>query len=170
MSTLSTIDVVYEDALAYAARGWHVLACQPGKKDPYFPLAPNAYKSATTDPDKIASWFERRPDINIGIAAHTSGLVIVDVDRRALTKKADPILAELDDHRTYKVTTGDGYHLYYQDPSLPRIPGKITDGIDLKWKGYVIAAPSLHPSGKTYRVTDDTPPAPFPTHLLGRPR
>lgn len=34
MSVMSDASVTYDAALEYADRGWHVLACKPGGKDP----------------------------------------------------------------------------------------------------------------------------------------
>ncbi|MEU2428690.1 bifunctional DNA primase/polymerase [Streptomyces sp. NPDC007861] len=36
--------------------------------------------AATTDPDRIAAWWARRPEAGVGVAAGPSGLVILDVD------------------------------------------------------------------------------------------
>jgi len=35
-------------------------------------------------------------------------------------------------------------------------PGKWREGVDIKWNGYVVAAPSKHPSGSYYLVDDLT--------------
>lgn len=169
MSVMSTCSITLDAAHSYIERGWHVLACQPKGKDPYFPLAPRAYLSATDSHYDIDEWFDQKPNINIGIAAIQSGLIIVDLDHRSFE---DQIPWDLEDRLaeeapTYTVKTGDGWHLYYSDPgNLPRIPGKIGPGIDIKYKGYVVAAPSTHPSGTTYQTTSDITPAPFPTWLL----
>jgi len=41
----------------------------------------------------------------------------------------------------------------------------LSNGIDIKWKGYVAAAPSIHPSGVTYKVIDDRNPVIVPKEL-----
>jgi hypothetical protein len=37
-------------------------------------------------------------------------------------------------------------------------PGKLADGIDIKYRGYVVAPPSIHANGKAYKVAKDTEP------------
>jgi len=53
-------------------------------------------------------------------------------------------------------------HLYYTAEKSDVFKGKLFDGIDIKWKGYVAAAPSIHPSGATYKVIDDRNPVAMP--------
>ena len=69
-----------EAAFEYANRGWAVMPLQANKKDPHFELCKRAYLSATTDIKLINFWFDFDPNINIGIACQTSGLVVFDID------------------------------------------------------------------------------------------
>jgi hypothetical protein len=141
---------VQEYAISYASLGFHILALQSRSKRPHTMLAKEGLYSATNDFNKILKWFLKYPTINIGIACQPSGVVVFDVDQRA-----GGTLDGLPPTRTIK--TGDGYHLYYQaDPSM-LFPGKLRDGVDIKWRGYVVAAPSIHPSGVPYQVIDDRP-------------
>lgn len=171
MSTMSDCAVVLDVAHTYLDRGWHVLPVKPRHKDPHFDFAPRAYLSATDDHDRVDTWFARRPDINIGIAARQSGLIILDLDHRDFDDRAWDLEDRLaEQHPTYTVRTGDGWHLYYDAAAIPagmRIPGKLGNGIDIKYNGYVVAAPSIHPSGATYTCTSDVTPAAFPLELLG---
>ena len=143
-------------ALEYADRKWAVLPLLPCKKDPHFDLAQRAYLSATTDKDLINFWFDYDDKINIGIACYQSGLVVFDIDYR----NGGELLPEF--KPTYTVQTGDGLHLYYTANNSDVFRGKLNDGIDIKWKGYVAAAPSVHPSGATYTVIDDRNPVAMP--------
>jgi hypothetical protein len=63
------------------------------------------------------------------------------------------------DTNTFTVETGDGLHLYYQ-ATAPTYPGKLRDGVDIKFNGYVVTAGSLHENGKFYEVVKDIEPAP----------
>jgi hypothetical protein len=143
-------------ALEYAQRGWHVLPLKPKKKDPHFDLAQKAYLSASIDHKLIDFWFDYDEKINIGIACYQSGLVVFDIDYR----NGGELLPEFEP--TYTVQTGDGLHLYYTADKSDVFKGKLIDGIDIKWKGYVAAAPSIHPSGATYRVIDNRNPVAMP--------
>lgn len=88
-----------EYALAYAHLGFAVVplnwitetgACSCGRADchsagkhPFAPLARNGAHSATKDVERIRSWFETHPRLNIGIATGAaSGIVVVDIDPR----------------------------------------------------------------------------------------
>lgn len=143
-------------ALEYAERGWAVLPLLPRKKDPHFDLAQRAYLSATTDQKLINFWFDYDEKINIGIACYQSGLVVFDIDYR----NGGELLPEFEP--TYTVQTGDGFHLYYKADKSDIYKGKLMDGIDIKFKGYVAAAPSIHPSGARYTVIDDRNPVVVP--------
>jgi len=148
-----------EIALEYADRGWAVMPLLPNKKDPHFDLCRRAYLSATTDHKLINFWFDYDLNINIGIACSTSGLVVFDIDYRnggELLKEFEP---------TYTVKTGDGLHLYYATSPAAVYRGKLADGIDIKYKGYVAAAPSIHPSGARYTVIDDRNPVAVPQEI-----
>jgi len=46
--------------------------------------------------------------------------------------------------------------IYYYASSEMSFPGKYREGVDIKWNGYVVAAPSVHPSGSIYQVDDMT--------------
>ena len=145
-----------DTALEYAERGWAVLPLLPRKKDPHFDLAQRAYLSATTDQKLINFWFDYDENINIGIACYQSGLVVFDIDYR----NGGELLSDFEP--TYTVQTGDGFHLYYKADKTKSYRGKLVDGIDIKFKGYVAAAPSIHPSGARYTVIDDRDPVVVP--------
>jgi hypothetical protein len=146
-------------ALDYADRGWSVMPLLPRKKDPHFDLAQRAYLSASTDKQLINFWFDYDQDINLGIACYQSGLVVFDIDYR----NGGELLPEFEP--TFTVQTGDGLHLYYTAAKSDVFKGKLVDGIDIKWKGYVSTAPSIHPSGATYTVIDGREPDGLPSTL-----
>lgn len=144
-----------EVATAYAERGWYVLPCYPQSKTPFFPIAKNGYKSASKDPKKVSKWFERSPLLNIGIACAPSGLVVLDVDYRN-GGSTDGL-----DSETFTVSTGDGVHFYYKVPPSATFKGKLRQGVDIKFNGYVVTAGSLHENGRFYEVVKDIEPAPI---------
>ncbi len=146
-------------ALDLADRGWHVLPLLPQMKDPHFGLCQRAYLSATTDKKLINFWFDFDPNINLGIGCYQSGLVVFDIDYR----NGGSLLKEFES--TYTVKTGDGLHLYYRANAGDVFRGKLIDGIDIKWRGYVATAPSIHPSGARYTVIDDRDPIVVPNAI-----
>lgn len=160
MKTINTI----ETAFGYADKGWHVLPVRHHSKEPIGKLARFGHLSATTDKNVIAQWFDAVPDMNIGIACEMSGLLVIDVDYRNLTKESWRYAKELYAD-TLIVETGDGVHLYFTAPQGLMMPAKLDDGIDIKYKGYVVAPPSVHPTGKVYESNNHEPIA-YPDFLM----
>jgi putative DNA primase/helicase len=151
---MSDTSELLQAALAYARRGWPVLPLQPRGKAPLGALASHGVKDATTDDATIRRWWAARPDANIGIATGGgSGLLVIDVDPR---DDGDEALRDLE--RQYgalpqtveALTGGGGRHVLLRCPTGQGC-GKLTRGIDIKANGgYIVAAPSLHPSGASY--------------------
>jgi hypothetical protein len=142
-------------AESYIGKGWAVMPCLPKSKEPHFGLIKRAYLDATKDLDLVKFWLNLDPNMNLGVSAIHSNLVILDVDFRNGGKVDDSW------DQTFTVKTGDGVHLYYQDTNPGQYRSGIT-GIDVKYKGYVVTAPSIHPSGSHYEVLNDINPIPLP--------
>lgn len=147
-------------ALAYAARGWYVFPCLVGGKTPVFK---GGFHGATTNPAVIERWWGAKP-YNIGIATGPiSGLWVVDIDPGGALDDLPP---------TLEAATGCGRHLYFMTlQHLRCTTGAIGPGIDTRGEGgYVIAPPSVHPSGATYRWTVTVEPIEAPDWLIERAR
>src|SRR5437764_7398691 len=165
------------DALRYAAQGWPVLPCHtpiqsgcscsirgcssPGKH----PRLTNGLTGASTDRFAIERWWHRWPTANVAIrTGEPSGLVVVDVDRRAGGDRTLAALVELHGvlPATLAVCTGDGLHLYFAHPGqLVRNDSgrRVGPGVDVRADGgYVLAPPSLHHSGRRYETVDRSMP------------
>lgn len=136
-------------ALAYAAIGWHVFPLLNGTKRPNGRLAPRGHLDATTDADRINTWWAAEPDAGIGVAMQASGLVAVDVDpRNGGHFDLERIEAEHGKLETdvLAFTGGGGLHLVFLAPSdIGRLPGKLAKGIDLKADGYIAVEPTFAP-------------------------
>ena len=146
-------------AIDYAQRGWKVFPLAPHTKIPHPRLSRNGYKCATSNVEEVSKWSEQ--DVNVGMACAPSGLIVIDVDYRN-----GPDMDVVEQFpKTFTVGTADGYHLYYEIGE-GTYRGKVGDGIDVKYNGYVVAAGSIHPDGPTYEVIDWQDPIQFPSHLL----
>ncbi|MGO9079903.1 MAG: bifunctional DNA primase/polymerase [Streptosporangiaceae bacterium] len=64
-------------AVAYAARGWPVLPCRPGRK---VPNTVNGFLDATTDAAVIRAWWTDHPRDNVAIATGAPAIDVLDVD------------------------------------------------------------------------------------------
>jgi hypothetical protein len=166
---------VLDSALAYARRGWSVIPLWPREKRPLIPWAP--YQHHRPEEAEIREWFRRWPSANVGIVTGAvSSLVVVDVDPlhggddrlRALEEAHGPL------PDTIKATTGGGgLHVYFAHPGgIVHNKVGLVAGIDLRGDGgFVVAPPSVHPSGRRYAwlvpdLAEHARPAPMPRWLL----
>ena len=171
MAAPNSLSVLGQAALAYACKGWPVFPCKQRGKEPLVRDWPNA---ATTNPERIRTWWNEHPTANIG---HPTGKhVVLDIDGEEgeaalelLEKQHGPL------PNTLTARTGKGRHLYF-DANGTRIrnsAGKLGPHLDVRGEGgYVILSPSIHPSGKKYEWLSRMKPAPLPqwlAKLLGEP-
>jgi hypothetical protein len=149
---------VIRSALALAAKGMRIFPCRACAKEP---ATANGVRDATTDPDAIKAWWQLLPEANIAIATGAaSGVFVVDVD----SLEAETTLRKLEAEHgvlppTVEVITARGRHVYFKSPeSLVRnTAGRLAPGIDTRGEGgYVLAPPSLHPSGRRYAWSVDS--------------
>jgi hypothetical protein len=160
-------------AIAYARRGIRVFPLRPRGKEPLGEAAPHGVKDASKDPEEVAAWWEAHPDANIGIAtgAESSTWALdVDGDRGAATLRALEI-EHGDLPLTVSQNTANGVHYLFAwplDGPVTNSAGKIGPGIDVRGEGgYIVAAPSVHPSGRRYTWTPGrTAFLPAPAWLL----
>lgn len=114
---------------------------------------------ATTDHAQINRWWRRQPDANIGIpAGPPSGWLIVDPDGPEGLAAWAALEQTYGQVVTVVVATGRGRHLIYAWPDgceLGNSKDRLGPHIDTRGiGGFVVAPPSVHPSGVTYRVVD----------------
>jgi len=161
-------------AKKYLARGWSVLPLRPHDKRPL--IAWRDLQKVHPSEKDITEWFDRCPNGNIGIVTgEISNLVVLDVDARHggdvsledLQRRYRPLPATIE-----ALTGGDGHHYYFAHPGLlTRNRAGLAQGIDVRGDGgYIVAPPSIHPSGKPYewvpgRGPDEIPLAPLPRWL-----
>ena len=148
-------------ALDYAARGWAVLPLKPRDK---VPLTPNGSRDATTDTEVLRGWWARWPTANVGIA--TGGAAspwVLDLDG------PDALPPGADLPPTAVSTTGRGVHYLFEADARvknrQRLWGRPADVRGAG--GYIVAPPSVHPSGVVYEWRGDAhSPAKAPAWLL----
>ncbi|MHB8419130.1 MAG: bifunctional DNA primase/polymerase [Myxococcales bacterium] len=154
-------------ALALAYRGARVLPLRPAGK---LPLTAHGCRDATSDAAAVRAWWQRWPGANVGLATG-GGLLVVDVDPRHGGAESLAGLPELPATRE-SLTGGGGRHLFYRGQARCSA-GRLGPGLDVRGEGgYVVAPPSVHPSGAFYRWHPDRglahPCADAPRWLLDR--
>jgi len=165
-STASTVDLM-SNALAYARVGLDVLPLTPGGKTPLGALVAHGKDDASHDAEQVRDWWVQCPTANIGVRP-APGVVVVDVDTRdggasALYELTRPYGGLIPTLTAW--TGGGGLHAWYRAPGPYK--RKLCRGVDLKGHGgYVVAPPSLHPSGTQYVWGNDVPIADAPPWLV----
>jgi putative DNA primase/helicase len=158
---------ILQAANLYAAQGWHVFplhsvvdgvctcgnaACKsPGKH----PISSHGFKEATTDPERIAAWFDGRTRFprNIGIATG-NGILVLDIDHKpGKPDGKDSLVTLLKQHGSLPLRTlvaetgGGGAHMVYRVPDHRRLScsaGTLGPSLDVRADGgYVVAWPSV---------------------------
>jgi len=149
-------------ALEYIELDWSIIPLRPNDKKPA--ISWGVYQRRLPSKEEVTNWFTGEETYNIAIiTGRVSNLIVIDVDDPEKAKR-------LNLPKTATVQTARGFHYYYQYPDGVIIPSKHYEdlGIDLKGDGgYVVAPPSMHPSGVQYKWL--VPPdniVDFPEHLI----
>lgn len=144
-------------ATTYAKWGWHVF---PLKAQTKRPATRRGFKDATTDVTRIAAWWTRHPDHNIGLSTgHTFDVIDVDVPSGVQSYQQLMIDGKIPDIHGQVATSSGGLHLYVKTSGDGNSAGFIP-GIDYRGDGgYVVAPPST--LGQSHRTWSwITPPSP----------
>lgn len=151
--TIQSMGSALAYARAYAALGWPVLPIRPKSKAPLASCVPRGFLDATTDREVIDRWWTAHPEAGIGVAVGRAGMVAVDIDPR---NGGDIAALPFDTSRTLHAQTGGGgEHILYRVPEGYEPIATQWKGIDLKWSGYIVVEPSVHPtSGRPYGFVD----------------
>jgi len=147
--TITTPSPTLEHALAYLSNDWSILPLRPHDKIPPEGWSWKLYQTTRATPEEATQWFSHGI-ANLGIITGAiSDLTIVDCD----SPQAIALAEGLGLPPTWTVTTAKGRHYYFRYQSGSRNFQKRDDlpGIDLRSEGgYVVAPPSIHPSGVAY--------------------
>jgi hypothetical protein len=151
-------------ALHFAAHGLHVFPLRPRDKVPV--AGTHGVKDATADRDQVEHWWRCNPDYNIGLATGAaSKLWVLDADgleAEAQLRRLEAQHDKLPD--TIASITARGRHLFWSwphDRSIRNSAGKLAPGLDVRGAGgYIVAPPSVHPTGRRYEWSVDNPKGP----------
>jgi hypothetical protein len=135
-------------AREFAERGWPVFPLVPRTKRP---IVSNGVLQATTDRNQILEWWQFFPEANIGLATGDP-VDVLDLDGPSGVPALQELLGTDFVHDGPAATTGKGLHLYFAHlPDSRNRAGLFGGKVDYRGAGgYVVAPPSIHPSGATY--------------------
>jgi hypothetical protein len=127
------------------------------------PLGEHGASNPMLDAELVAAQWEDTPEANIGLVAGASRRVIVDLDSLAAKDHLKDI-CDLDTHTAMMTApiakTGNGWHVHFDDPSGSYAPSVGTgedSGIDIRGGvSYIVAPPSRHKNGTTYKWIQGT--------------
>ena len=119
------------------------------------------YQTELPSPKNIEQWF--RQPANLAVVTGWNGLTVIDFDDNTVYQSwlrygDENAWAAMVQKFTYQVQAAKGRHVYVRTPeanksrALTKANGDRW-GIDIKARGgYVLAPPSIHPSGVQYKV------------------
>lgn len=152
------LEELHQSARALASRGLAIFPCRVKDK---VPATPHGCLDASRNLETIDQWWRETP-YNIGIATGAaSGLFVVDIDGDDGEHALSLLEAKHGElPSTVEVITGRGRHLYFcigEHGRVANSTGWVGTGIDVRGDGgYVIAPPSIHPSGRRYEWSVDS--------------
>jgi P4 family phage/plasmid primase-like protien len=173
----------------YASNGWSILPCygivggrctcggahvEP-KDVGKHPSLPEWNKYATTDTETINQWWNKDPQMNIGVMCKSSGFFVIDIDPRSggpdsfekFEALVEGFLPPTVEAITGEYTVGGGKvlrgrHLFYKCDENEALVGNLKKsnlpGVDIKHNGYVLITPSRHFSGVCYEWAEGKAP------------
>ncbi len=159
-----------ETAQSWLDRGFSVIPIGFKSKRPSFralrwtgsTTSWKTYKERPATRDELRMWFgPTSPAANLGLVTGFNGLVVIDFDTLDaygmwlhLAAMAGGMMAAVAQH-TYRVMTARGMHIYLR--TVEPVESYQVGMIDVKARfGYVLAPPSVHPSGYLYEAAIPT--------------
>lgn len=167
---------ILKEAIQYIERGWYVTpvygineagcTCAKECKSPgKHPAIKDWVHNCSRDTAQIYNWFNGQAESNIGIVCgEKSGLFVLDIDGDSGMETISNLEQEYGMlPKTVEVVTGSGWrHLYFKyDERMQSIKSsvRILEGVDIRSNGsFVVAPPSKHCSGNSYRFKEGCVP------------
>ena len=155
-------------ATAWLDRGFAIFPLKPRGKVPLGSLVPRGCLDASKDPTVIRTWWRRAPTANIGLRTGGGHFVLDLDDDEAVAWFSNACGRYGGAPKTLTVRTARGFHLFFAcDAEVPNSAGRLAPGADIRGEGgYVVGAPSIHPSGHVYAIVRDLPIAEAPRWLI----
>lgn len=169
MTAIESTPSMLLSALWYARQGIAVFplwwpsdgrcACPKGDRCPSpakHPMTPQGFHDASADEEQVKAWWAKWPTANIGVPTGEE-FDVVDIDGAAQAWTEFTAIHKVPEHYGVAMSgrAAGGFHYYCRPGGKKTVPsGKngLPKGVEIKGVGgYVVAPPSLHVSGATYR-------------------
>lgn len=169
MTAIESTPSMLLSALWYARQGIAVFplwwpsdgrcACPKGDRCPSpakHPMTPQGFHDASADEEQVKAWWAKWPTANIGVPTGEE-FDVVDIDGAAQAWTEFTAIHKVPEHYGVAMSgrAAGGFHYYCRPGGKKTVPsGKngLPKGVEIKGVGgYVVAPPSLHISGATYR-------------------
>ena len=158
-----------ESALAYTRIGWRVIPLLPRSKKPY--VVWKQFQATAPTEEQVREWWTRWPDANIGLLTGAgTNLVVLDTDSGEAEEALLSAYGPLPPTPTSKTAKGRHRLFAQTQPPIGNSVGLLPE-VDVRGQGgYIVAPPSIHPSGHEYKwengLGPDTALASLPGSLL----
>ena len=138
------------EAIEYLNQGLSVIPVEPRGKKPLVNW--EQYQNLRTDERTICMWWGKWPKANVGIVTgKISSLVVIDCDSRAGFENISKHIRVSLKGTIPMVSTGNGFHMFFKHPMTQFVNNRasVLEHVDIRGDGgYVVAPPSVHPSGR----------------------
>lgn len=139
--------------------------CSPGKH----PWNGSGLKGSTNTTFMVERWWRQEPRLGVAVDMKRSGLVALDRDGWKDAPDAQSWGFNLDDAAVQLSGSRNGEHYVWRTNQIgDLIPSSGIQGVDTKYDGYIVVAPTLHKSGGRYSWVSDQLPGALPSPLLDR--
>ncbi len=193
IEVVAQTDTPLEYALSYAQTlGWAVFpvwgcdeegrcrcgkACNSPGKHPVSFLVPRGHLDATTDLNTINRWWRTLPEAGVAVNMAASNLVGIDIDPRhggeETIEQLEAVHGRFESDVVQLTQSGGQHWLYVAPDKGARLPGRLGPGVDVKYNGYLVVAPTRGPQGCYEWEGSSDPlegvlPSPLPEWVLDR--
>lgn len=145
-------------ALQYAEKGYKIF---PVQEDGKVPATKNGFQDSTTSVEEIERWWNANPNYNVGLPMALNGLVAIDIDMHGDTNGFDVLEACIISSglsalpsTVEAITANEGKHKIYKAPENFKPVSQLAKGVDVKYNGYILVAPSKIDSKQYEWVTE----------------
>jgi len=138
---------------SYYNEGFSIIPLKEKDKKPNIPTW-KTYENTQPTEGEIKTWIDNGLFKNIGIicGAISNNLVVIDIDDDKIISEIGLKINKIMDQGQWVVKTGRGWHIYCRNETNPGGTQKDSD-VHIEYRangGYVVAPPSIHPSGVEY--------------------